>query len=235
MANDEFAGREQQIPNQMGALIHGHIKEVTSAEHQTRLDYAEFMKMVCAADSVMWAVQVGILTLDQALTVMAQIPLINYVNTDYLGVTDSTLEMEFRVSASRQDTSKTDTHVDTETNISAGGGGLSKLFGAPKVSTKISAGMNYSKENQRKSDYSSRVSCTVNIGRLPPPEGVAFMQQVTQDVVNAAMDINKQLIQKQANQLSDDMEAGDVPKQLPGSDSDTADGSSGDSAGGGAE
>ena len=217
----EFESREQNIPNQLGALIHAFLSELTSAEYQNRMDYAKFLQAIIAMQNAHWGVDVGILTIDQALSIMASIPIIELVPLDYLGVTEAEQVMEFRVSAKRSDTSKLTAHAETETKV--GTGGLAGLLGA-SGSCSITAGTTYQKDTRRDSDYSSTVKTTVKVGRMPPPETVSFLGQATQDVIKTGMDINKQIIERQTTQLSNDAETADVPQSISESGSPSSNG-----------
>lgn len=208
----EFEQREQNIPNQLGALIHAFLSELTSAEYQNRMDYAKFLQAVIAMENARWGVDVGILTLDQALSIMASIPIVELVPLDYLGVTEAEQEMEFRVSAKRGNTSKFTANAKTETNIGIGGG-IASLFG-PSGSCSVTAGTTYQKDTRRESDYSSTVKTKIKVGRMPQPETVAFLGQATQDIVKAGMDINRQIIERQTSQLSDDAASADAPQSI---------------------
>lgn len=223
--NDEFEAREKNIPIQLGALIHSFLSELTDAEYKNRMDYAKFIQTIIAFENAKWGVDIGILTMDQALSIMASLPIIELVNTDYLGVTEAEQVMEFRVSASRKNSDKLTAHAESQTKV--GTGGLAGLLGA-SGSCSISAGTTYQRDNRRESDYSSTVKTTVKVGRLSPPETVAFMGQVTQDTIKAGMDINRMIIEQQKEQLTADAQDADVPQSIAEESS-----SSGGSGGGG--
>ena len=60
----------------------------------------------------------------------------------------------------------------------AGSGEGSIGWGPFKVSVKISASAAEKGSSTRKSDYRSKGSCTVTMGRVPPPEGVARLNDL---------------------------------------------------------
>ena len=219
--NQEFEAREEAIPQRLGALIHSFLHELTTAEYENRRNYAQFIQAVIAMENAKWGVDVGILTMEQALSIMASVPIAELVNMDYLGVDEAKQTLEFRVSASRKSNDKLTAHAESQTNI--GTGGLLSILGGGG-SCSISAGTTYMKENRRASDYSSTVKTEITVKRMPPPETVSFLGQVTQEVVRAGMDINRQIIEKQKDQLTDDADSADVPKSIASGGSDDSDG-----------
>ena len=222
--NDEFESREKNIPIQLGELIHAFLSELTDAEYKNRMDYAKFIQAIIAFENAKWGVDIGILTMDQALSIMASIPIIELVNIDYLGVTEAEQVMEFRVSASRKSGDKLTAHAESETKV--GTGGLAGLLGA-SGSCSMSAGTTYQRDNRRESDYSSTVKTTVKVGRLPAPETVQFMGQVTQETIKAGMDINRMIIEKQKEQLTADTDSADVPQSIAEQGSASSEGGGG--------
>lgn len=223
----EFEEREQRIPSQMGALIFNFMKDVSEGEWNNRIHYAETMQLLVAAKNVDYFVALGILTMEQKLTLEASIPFLEYIVKNYFGTKRATLDLEFRVSAKRADTSKLTAGVHTKAEAKTGG--LAGLLGAGG-SFSVSADTTYQKDTRRESDYSSTVKVHVEMESMPPPETVAFMAQATQELVKDGMAINKQMIERQKDLMSGEAETAEVPKDVA---SPSSSGDSESSGGGG--
>ena len=209
----EYRQREQQYAKEtMGALIAAFANNVNNAHQENQVMYADFVQRITAMKNLDWAISVGILTMEQALTLMANIPVASIVNMDVFGFKEATLDLEMRVSASTEE--KTSVGVDTSTEASVKIGGIAKLFGAGG-SVKIKADTTYKKEVRRESDYSSTARIHILMERMAPPEGVQKMLDMQNEVVVDAMKINKTIISKQVEQLNAEVDNADVPQTLP--------------------
>lgn len=219
----EFQEREANIPSQMGNLIATFMKDVSDGEWQNRVHYGETMQLLVAAKNVDYYVAIGVLTMEQKLTLEASIPFLEYVVKSYFGAKKATLDLEFRVSAKRNDSDNLKAGVHTKTGGQIGGGIAGALFGGGG-NFSVAADTTYSKETRRQSDYSSTCKVHIEMGIVDPPESVSFMSQATQEIVKAGVTVNKTIIEKQKEQLVSDVDSADVPKDLhakEGGDSDT--------------
>ena len=210
--NDEFRGRENAYPDTMGALIASFGRNVVQAHHEIQVSNAEYIQTLAAMDNLRWAVEIGILTMDQGLTLMANIPIFTVVDSDPFVFTEASLDMEMRVSAHREDSTSLKTNVATEAKFKIGG--IAALFGA-SGSMSVKADTTYQKDTRRESDYSSTVKTHIKMERVDPPEGVQLIRDTTNEVVKTAMKINQDIIKKQAEALAVESDGAPVPKSLP--------------------
>ena len=207
-----FEGRERAIPDQLGQLIASFANNINNAHRASQLGYAEYIQQVVQIQNIEWAVSIGILTLDQALTLTSSLPIVSVIDTSDFGFTRATLDAEFRVSASQEDDSSFKQNVQTEAKIKIGG--IAAAFGAGG-SLSVKADTTYQKDTRRKEDYSSTVACHIEMGRIDPPEGVQIMLESTNEVIREAMKINKIIIEKQFGQAEQEADVAEVPKGLP--------------------
>ena len=214
----EFEQREERIPSQMGNLIATFMKDVSDGEWQNRVNYANTMQMLIAAKNVDYFVSIGVLTMEQKLTLEASIPYLEYLVKSYLGTKKATLDLEFRVSAKRNDSDNLKAGVHTKTGGQIGGGVIGSLFGGGG-SFSVAADTTYAKETRRQSDYSSTCKVHIEMGVIEAPETVSFMAQATQDIVKGAVEINKMIVEKQKDALQASADSADVPKDLHDRDS----------------
>ena len=208
----EYEKREQRIPDQLGQLIASFANNVNDAHRAIQLGYAEFVQQICAIENIRWATEIGILTLPQALTLMSSMPVIAAVDMSNFGFSRATLDLEFRVNASTEDSTSLKTNVKTEAKIKIGG--IAAAFGAGG-SVSIAADTTYQKDTRRASDYGSTVKAHIEMERTPPPEGVQIMLDSTNEVIRSGMAINKTIIEKQFAQLQEQAEEAEVPESLP--------------------
>ena len=68
-----------------------------------------------------------ILTMNQALTLMANIPIFTVVDSDPFVFTEASLDLEMRVAASQEDNSSLKSNVETEAKFKIGG--IAAIFG----------------------------------------------------------------------------------------------------------
>ena len=210
--NDEFRGREQAYTDTMGSLIASFGRNVVQAHHEIQVANAEYIQTLAAMENIRWAVEIGILTMDQGLTLMANIPIFTVVDSDPFVFTEASLDLEMRVSAHREDSASLKSHVATETSFKVGG--IAKIFGMGG-SIKIKADTTYQKDSRRASDYSSSVKAHIKMERVDPPEGVQLIRDTTNEVVRAAMKVNQSIVERQAERLTAESEAAEVPESLP--------------------
>ena len=208
----EYQQREQQYPETMGALIASFGRNVVQAHHEIQVTNAEYIQTLAAMENIRWAVEIGILTMDQGLTLMANIPIFTVVDSDPFVFTEASLDMEMRVSAHQEKNTSLKSNVATEASFKVGG--IAAIFGAGG-SIKVKADTTYSKETRRSSDYSSSVKAHIKMERVDPPEGVQLIRDTTNEVVRTAMKINQSIIERQAERLMAESQAAEVPESLP--------------------
>lgn len=209
---DDFSGREAGYSDTMGALISSFGKNVVQAHHELQVANAQYIQTLAAMENLRWAVEIGILTMPQALTLMANIPIFTVVDSDPFVFTEASLDLEMRVSAHNEENTNTKAHAETEANVKVGG--IAAIFGAGG-NIRVKADTTYSKETRRSSDYSSTVKAHIKMERVEAPEGVQLIRDTTNEVVRTAMKINQTIIENQARQLTEEVQEGETPQQLP--------------------
>ena len=212
MNDPGFRQREAGYADTMGALIASFGRNVVQSHHEVQIANAEYIQTLAAMDNIRWAVEVGILTMNQALTLMANIPIFSVVDSDPFVFTEATLDLEMRVSAHQEDNTSLKSNVATEASFKVGG--IAKIFGMGG-SIKVKADTTYQKEKRRSSDYSSTVKAHIKMERVDPPEGVQLIRDTTNEVVQKAMEINKAIIERQKEQLTEEAKEAEVPQSLP--------------------
>ena len=210
--NDEFREREQAYSDTMGSLIASFGRNVVQAHHEVQVANAEYIQTLAAMENLRWAVEIGILTMDQGLTLMANIPIFTVVDSDPFVFTEASLDVEMRVSAHREDSTSLKSNVATEASFKIGG--IAAIFGGGGH-IKVKADTTYQKETRRTSDYSSSVKAHIKMERVEPPEGVQLIRDTTNEVVRMAMKINQSIIERQAERLTAESGAAEVPESLP--------------------
>ncbi len=215
----EFLTVLNSLASPMGDLLSTFMMDMSAAEFKNRMHYATFMQTIAAMKNVEWGISVGIIGLEQALTLMANLPLANYVNKDYFGPVKATQDMCFRVATSKKSQSEFDENVKSH----AGGkiGGFLGIFGGGSFS--VDSDTTYKTGERRGTDCSATVDTHVEYGRLPAPETVSFLESESDEVVKEGMKLSKIMLEKQKNKLTDDVDSAEVPKDLPKDDDEFGD------------
>lgn len=218
--DDQYAGRESQFPDTMGSLISAFSHNVNQGYQEMQMTYADYILKITAMDNLEWATNVGILTMEQKLTLLQSVPITSIVGLDQFGYKEAELSFEMRVSATQEKKSSLAVSAGTESELKVGG--MAALFGAGG-SVKVKADTTYTKDTRRASDYSSTMKGRLTMERFPPPEGVQKLIDAQNEVVSSAMLINKQIIEKQYGALETESDDAEVPIALPAAGTDTED------------
>lgn len=195
----EYEGRERRISTQLSDVLGAFCRQTVDAHHNMQLRYAEYIQYLAKLDNIKWAIDIGILTLDQALSILISIPVVGAANVSQVGIEEAELNMEFAVSAHADSDESLRSQTKAEGSVKIGG--VAAAFGAGG-SMSVSADTTYQKGERRASDYSSTVKMRVLIKRKDPPEGVSILMAETADVIKKAMSINKAIIERQCESLA---------------------------------
>ena len=210
----EFLTVINSLAGPMGDLISTFLMDISAAEYKNRLHYAAFMQLVAAMKNVEWSISMGILTMEQALMLDASLPMVGFVPKHYTGVTKATEDITFRVSTQKQSEKELDENIKTH----AGGkiGGFLGLFGGGSFS--VDSDTTYKDRELRKTNCESTVDVHIEIGTMPPPETVAYLDQESAELVKGGIAINKIVLKKQEARLGDEADNAEVPKGPPKDD-----------------
>ena len=208
-----FRGRQNEFPDQIGATLHAFLSELQEAHHGFILNEVDFIEHCTKLGSIKQQLQAGVIGAQQALTLMQELPVIEYCDDEGYGLDDSEITMNMRVSASVKENKKDEADVasDTEVSASAGYG----PFGHAKVSQKIHGHYSHGSEQAHESDYSAYTKLTVRLKRIKPPPARRLTSQLMQEYVKDIHEVIKMQMKRQSAALNEELANKEPPKQLP--------------------
>ena len=219
--NDEFQARESNISNELMQLMMVFNEAEVKSEYSNRLHYADYIQLICAMKNLHWAVEMGIINMDQALALSMSVPVASQVDVSYYGKDESDFDCSFAVNAHRRDRSNLEVKTGVDEKIEAGTGRIASFFGASvKSTTNITASTAFGKESQRDSNYECKVHVQTRMKRFPPPEGVAILVDAVNAEVKGSIEINKLIIEKQKEALRSQADGVDISTDNWGQESE---------------
>ena len=210
---NNFRGREDAYPDQIGATLHAFLSELQDTHHGFILNEVDFIKHCTELGAIKQQLQAGVIGAEQALTLMQELPVIEYCDDEGYGLDDSEIEMNMRVSASVKENKKDEGAVDSDTEVSASVG--YGPFGHAKVSQKIHGHYSHAAEQAHEADYSAYTKLTVRLKRIKPPPARRLTSQLMQEYVRDIHEILKMQMKRQSAALNEELASKEPPKALP--------------------
>ena len=142
--------------------------------------------------------------LDNNLETRINVPVVAISPINPLVVDNAHIVMDMTVSAHQSESLnvKSDTKVSATASFGVG------LF---KISGTLTANVSVAKEQKRSSDYSATTHAELTLKQGDIPEGLAKIIDSLNGTVQKGLQLNEQLISKQADKLSDEMDKSDLP------------------------
>lgn len=209
----EYVNREDAYPDQIGATLSAFFTELQKAHHGFILNEVDFIKYCSELGSIKQKLSAGVIGAEQALTLMQELPVIEYCDDEGYGLDDSEIEMNMRVSASTKENKKDEGSVDSDTSIE-GSYGFGP-FGHAKAKQQIHGHFSHAAEQAHESDYSAYTRIKSRLKRIKPPPARRLTSQLMQEYVKDIHTIVKSQMKRQSAALSEELAGQDPPKQLP--------------------
>ena len=142
--------------------------------------------------------------LDSNLETRINVPVVAISPINPLVVDNAHIVMDMTVSAHQSD----NLNVKSDTTVSATASFGIGLF---KISGTMTANVSVAKEQKRTSDYSATTHAELTLKQGEVPEGLAKIIDSLNGTVQKGLQLNEQLISRQAEKLNDEMDSNDLP------------------------
>lgn len=213
----DFEQREEHFPDNMTHSIHAVAGSLTEAHHLNQAQNAQNDLMLARAENIHMHLRAGNINAEQALTLMLDIPLLDYVDDEDFGFDTMRYEMAMDVNVHHKDDSGIDTDTKVDTKASYGGGLFARLAGV-KASVEATTDIKTSNHHLDEAGYHSASKLEFTMKRFPAPKGRKMVREAVRELFKLAIK------QQQAQQAEQDrlmrQETGQkgVPKDLPKQD-----------------
>jgi len=142
--------------------------------------------------------------LDSNLETRINVPVVAISPINPLVVDNAHIVMDMKVSAHQSD----NLNVKSDTTVSATASFGIGLF---KISGTMTANVSVAKEQKRTSDYSATTHAELTLKQGEVPEGLAKIIDSLNGTVQKGLQLNEQMISRQAEKLNDEMDSNDLP------------------------
>ena len=215
------------VPGEMADVIDGVCSAITKAHGMNLIQNAEYRAYVMKLKNAKIEAQAGLITHDQYLTLLLDVPASALVAAQDFGFEETTLKGKINVNAHHKKTTDVDLKVKSDTTI--GTGGLTSLFS--KAKTHITTDLNTDFKDEDDNSYAAQWEIEMKMKRLPAPPIFMEVIKLIKDLLTDAATMNKAVIKNQLTQLAEQVTNSDAPKSLPEDKGDESSDDSGDSEG----
>ena len=212
MGYNDYTQREAHIPDEISNTFDAVLGGAQKYHHRNLLQEAEFSKFCAGIENIQTKLQAGLIGPAQALTMMQDLPFIEYVDDEGFGLDTLELDLSFRVNSHSEQKQNTDVKVGSETDASVSTGFLG--MGA-KVNQKVTAQVSHGAEQADSADYSAymRVKATMKRTKAAPARRLTSL--LVQEMVKDTHEMCKSVTKRQKQALQQEIAEQEVPKQLP--------------------
>ena len=208
----EYVDREKGYPDAISNTLNAFLGSIQKAHHQNLLNEVEFVDTVSKLKNIETKLEAGILTIEQALTLMQSLPAIEYVDEEGFGLDTARILMNMRVSAHTE--KKSTTEGDSSLSGSLKVGGIASAFGV-SGSLKMSGHLSHSSEHANTSDYSAYTELEVTMKRTKPAPARRLTSQLMQEFIKDIGVLAKTQVALQKQKMQDEIESKEPPKNIP--------------------
>ena len=223
----EYEKREGDYPDLISNTLNAFLGSIQKAHHQNLLNEVEFVDTVSKLKNIETKLSAGLLTVEQALTLMQSLPTLEYVDEEGFGLDTAKVTMNMRVSAHTE--AKSTTAGDSSVEGSLKIGGIAGAFGV-HGGIKMTGHLSHSQEHANNSDYSAYTGLEVTMRRTKPSPARRLTSQLMQEFIKDIGTLAKSVVALQKKKMEDEISSKEPPKDIPPPDakngeSDGTDGS----------
>lgn len=211
----EYVDREKSYPDAISNTLNSFLGSIQKAHHQNLLNEVEFVDTVTQLKNIETKLQAGLLTTEQALTLMQSLPAIEYCDEEGFGLDTARVMMNMRVSAHTEDKSTTEASSSMEGSLKVGG--IASAFGV-SGSLKMSGHLSHSSEHANTSDYSAYTELEVTMKRTKAAPARRLTSQLMQEYIKDIGELAKAQVTLQKQKMREEIAGQDPPKNIPAPD-----------------
>jgi hypothetical protein len=201
---DMFAEREAAFNKSIGGTMANFAMAAVIADSAAKDANIVRILELLERPNIDMSATTSLVGLDSNLETRINVPVVAISPINPLIVDNAHIVMDMSVSAHQSDTLnlKSDTTVSATASFGIG------LF---KISGTLTANVSVAKEQKRSSDYSATTHAELTLKQGDVPEGLAKIIDAMNSTVQKGLQLNEQLISKQAEKLSDEMDKNELP------------------------
>ena len=213
----EYTSREKDFPDAISNTLNAFLGSIQKAHHQNLLNEVDFIDTVSKLKNIETKLGAGLLTIEQALTLMQSLPAIEYCDEEGFGLDTARILMNMRVSAHTEDKSTTEAGSSLSGSLKVGG--IASAFGV-SGSLKMSGHLSHSSEHANTSDYSAYTELEVTMKRTKPAPARRLTSQLMQEFIKDVGALAKGQVALQKEKMKEELAKMDPPKNIPPPDKD---------------
>jgi hypothetical protein len=194
---DMFAEREAAFNKSIGGTMANFAMAAVIADSAAKDANIVRILELLERPNIDMSATTSLVGLDSNLETRINVPVVAISPINPLIVDNAHIVMDMSVSAHQSDT--------TVSATASFGIGLFKISGT------LTANVSVAKEQKRSSDYSATTHAELTLKQGDVPEGLAKIIDAMNSTVQKGLQLNEQLISKQAEKLSDEMDKNELP------------------------
>ena len=194
----EYSQREANFNKSLGGTFAGFAAAMVDADARAKDAHVDRITRILDTENVQFTSSTSLIGKEEKLTTVIDVPRIAVTKVNPIEIDDAEMSMTMSVSASQESSS------DLASKTSVGGSGKVG-FGPVSFGVKFSAEVSVSKTEKRKSDYRATTEARMHMRQSDPPEGLSVILDCISETVRAGLEINKGLMQRQAQALMDEV------------------------------
>ena len=188
---------ERDWKSGMGQVIADGILSVVDGDEAAKDAALSRMLVMAKHANLVFEAETSLVGLSEKLQMALDVPALVAALTTNIGVATADIELSMDVDQHEEHNTNIDAKSQTEASAKFG-------FFGHGASVKTTASLGVTDERKRSTDYRSTVNVKVHLEQLPPAEGLSLIVDSLTKALKRTIDINSQLVEKQATKLGDD-------------------------------
>ena len=188
---------ERDWKSGMGKVISDGILAVVDGDEAAKDAAMDRMLVMAKHANLVFEAETTLVGLSQKLQLALDVPALVAALTTNIGVKSADVDLSMDVDQHEEHNTNIDAKTQTEASAKFG-------FFGHGASVKTTASLGVGDERKRSTDYRSTVKVKVHMEQLPPAEGLSLIVDSITKALKRTIDINAQLVEKQATKLADE-------------------------------
>ena len=188
---------ERDWKSGMGKVISDGILAIVDGDEAAKDAAMDRMLVMAKHANLVFEAETTLIGLSQKLQLALDVPALVAALTTNIGVKTADVELSMDVDQHEEHNTNIDAKSQTEASAKFG-------FFGHGASVKTTATLGVGDERKRSTDYRSAVKVKVHLEQLPPAEGLSLIVDSMTKALKRTIDINAQLVEKQATRLGDE-------------------------------
>ena len=193
----DFENRETNFNKSLGGTIAGFASAIVAADSAAKDAQVDRISTLLDKPNVQFSTSTSLIGSDQKLATVMDVPRIAVTRINPVEIEKATLKMSMSVSAHQETSSSSSKKAKTSGSLKVGWGPVS--FGVS-----FSAEVSVQSSSKRSSDYRATTDAEMTMVQGAPPEALQSIMDTMNETVRVGLELNKGLMQHQAQALADE-------------------------------